>query len=208
MNRLHRMNLGVAAVALAAADTGGLIVNNGPLPRFAGGRLIEVGEAYDPAILDSEAFATASTPAAQLTVAQLEAMLAKRKGEATDDVTLKAERAGLIGSTGDGVNTDVKLAPTSPTSAEPGLSAEQEKAIEAANKAAPADRNAGERVRQDLSEKQADALDRDNRGGAGGSRTKADIAAELTAEGVEFDGRATRDELEKLLADHRAKASG
>lgn len=205
MHRLHILNVGALAALHAASDTAGLIINEGPLPRFAGGRLIQVGESYDPAVLDSEAFVTASTPAGHLTMAQLEALLAKRRGQPTDDVTLKVERESLIGSTGDGLNTDVHLAPIAPTAAEPGPSDAQVEAIEAANKSAPKDQKAEDKARQALSDRQDQALDRDAKDGAGGSRSKAEIAAELTAEGVEYDGRASRDELEKLLAQHKAK---
>jgi hypothetical protein len=79
------------------------IINTGPNPRFVGGRLIPVGEPYNPEeAAGSEAFVTGTTPAGQLSVEQLEALLARKKGQATDDVTQKREREGLA-------------APTSPT---------------------------------------------------------------------------------------------
>lgn len=49
-------------------------------------------------------------------------------------------------------------------------------------------------------------LDHDEDGRAGGSKSKAEIAAELTEMGVEFDGRSSRDELAKKLAEAKADA--
>lgn len=47
-------------------------------------------------------------------------------------------------------------------------------------------------------------LDHDQDGDAGGSKTKAQIASELSALGVEFDATKTRDELAAVLKDAKA----
>jgi len=158
-----------------------LIINEGPNPRFVGGRLIAIGESYDPEEASgSEAFVTGTTPAGQLSVEQLEALLARKKGQATDDVTQKLEREGLAASTGEDIlNADVALAPTAPTAGD---------------------------TSTDLTPAAVAALDHDKDGEAGGSRKKAEIAADLTAAGVTFDSKLSRDELAKLLDDHNKKA--
>lgn len=158
------------------------VINEGPLPRFVAGKFIPVGEPFDPDALDSEAFATASTPIGQLNLAQLEAEIARRRGSGADDVTRKLEAEAMRNSTGeDATNFDVALAPTHPTSAPPVGDVDLDKI----DRATP-----GESRPQ---------LDRDKDGAAGGSRSKAEIAAELTELGIEFDGRASRDDLAKLL---------
>jgi len=48
-------------------------------------------------------------------------------------------------------------------------------------------------------------LDHDGNGDPGGSKTKAQIASELTKPGVEFDATASRDELAKVLAAEQKK---
>lgn len=54
--------------------------------------------------------------------------------------------------------------------------------------------------------KRKDALDHDKDGAAGGSLTKAAIVTKLLDLKVEFDGRASRDELAKVLAKAEADA--
>jgi hypothetical protein len=150
------------------------IINEGPNPRFVGGRLIAVGEPYNPEeAAGSEAYVTGTTPAGQLSVEQLEALLARKKGEATP-VADPVSQAAI----------DDRLRPF----------ADEHVHAPAATDPAP------------LTAEQQAALDRDGDGAAGGSRKKAEIAADLTAAGVAFDSRLTRDELQALLDDHNKKA--
>jgi len=71
-------------------DSDGLIVNEGPNPRFVGGRYVEVGDRYDPEALNSETYAVKSTPVGALTDEQLQAELERRQAAAKPAPAKKA----------------------------------------------------------------------------------------------------------------------
>lgn len=165
-----------------------ILVNDSDTPRFtAAGRYVEPGATFPASEMDAKTFVAKNAPVGTLTDEQLLAAVAAR---------------GLTPNPG-APASEPAAAPVSPGPSQETLDRLDEVRAEQLKDVVDAGR-ASERAAE-INEAQAKALDRDGDGAAGGSRTKAEIAADLTELGVEFDGRKSRDELEALLNAELAK---
>lgn len=213
MNRLHRLNFGIAAVALAASTDSGLLVNDSLLPRFtAAGVLVEPGAVFPADELHTKDFVAKSTPVGNLTDEQIEALARQRGLIPTPQAPASEPSAAPVAPMTDPeavkrldeqqaeqADAAANVRPASEVVAENELSDEEkQRAADAAREARAAD------LRHQQSS--TNPPDRNADGKPGGSRTKAEIAAELTDLKVEFDPNAKRDELGKLLDAELAKS--
>lgn len=172
----------LAALLAPHGSSPALVVNDSLIPRFTGaGRLVAPGELFNPEELDTADFIAKSQPVGTLTDDQLLALVAQRN---------------LTPNPG-APESEPGAAPVAPVTSQAALDDLDELRSE---------------QREDLTDvaRASDVIsppDRDGDGKPGGSLKKAEIEAELTALGIEYDKSASRDDLGRLLDAELAKTA-